>query len=228
MAAAWVLAFMLASAAAPRHVLVPILTYHTSSEEDPGEYAELYVRPSVFREQMLWLLVNGYSFCVFDDFPRLRHIEKPVLVTFDDGYPENFTDIFPIIQELGIKITIFIFNGTPLPAEWIRGMANSGLVFFESHGETHADMTTMGRSALFDEMARSVSWIHEVTGRAPVALSYPYGMHNAAVRRNARAHFRYGAGTAASRHNTASDPFSIRRHAVTRTMEMDEFTALMG
>jgi peptidoglycan/xylan/chitin deacetylase (PgdA/CDA1 family) len=173
LAAAWMLAAVWAGLNAPRHVLVPILTYHTSSEGEPAANAELYIKPSAFREQMTWLLENGYTFCTFDDFSRLGAIEKPVLVTFDDGYPENYTEIFPIIRELGIPITIFVFNGAPLSPEQMREMAQSGLVFFESHGETHTDMTSLDKDALQGELIRSAAWIRDITGRAPVALAYP-------------------------------------------------------
>jgi peptidoglycan/xylan/chitin deacetylase (PgdA/CDA1 family) len=223
LAAAWALAAVLAGAGVPRHVLIPILMYHTSSEEEPLTNAELHIKPSVFREQMTWLLENGYTFCTFDDFPRLGVIRKPVMVTFDDGYPENYTEIFPIVRELGIKITVFVFNETPLPPGMMREMAASGLVFFESHGETHRDMTSLDKGELRGELLRSKAWIEEVTGRIPAALAYPYGLHSAAVRRAARTHFRYGAAVGGRTHSTAQNPFAVQRYSVPRSMGMEEF-----
>ena len=228
LAAAWAPTAVLAGAGAPQHVLVPVLMYHTSSEAEPAENAGLYVRPSDFREQMAWLRDNGYTFCVFDDFPALASVSKPVLVTFDDGYPENYTELFPIIQELGIKVTIFVFNETLLPPGMMRVMAASGLVFFESHGATHTGLPSLGKGDLKEELARSAAWIQEVTGRPPVALAYPYGLHSAAVRRAARLHFDYGVAIGGQTHNTARSPFAVQRHAVPRELGMEAFVGLFG
>jgi peptidoglycan/xylan/chitin deacetylase (PgdA/CDA1 family) len=228
LAAAWAVAALLVSISVPRHVLVPILVYHSSSETEPEQNPELFVRPSLFRDQMTWLLENGYTFCTFDDIPRLRRIHKPVMVTFDDGYLENYTEIFPILQELGIKITIFVFNYTQLPAAYMAAMAASGLVTFESHGATHTDMTSLSPYALEAEFIRSSAWIAEITGRWPAAVSYPMGWYDSSVKRTARAHFQYGVGTGGRRHSTASDPLAMRRYTVPRSMGMAEFTALFG
>jgi len=71
---------------------IPVLMYHTSSENNPGDITELYIKPSEFEKQIKYLTENNYTLCTFDDWHKLHEIQKPVFITFDDGYYENYTD----------------------------------------------------------------------------------------------------------------------------------------
>ncbi|MCL2604795.1 MAG: polysaccharide deacetylase family protein [Defluviitaleaceae bacterium] len=215
-------------AAASAGIRIPILMYHSSSEDPPNSsLPELYVRPSAFESQMLHLIENGFTFVTFDDWDYLYRIEKPVMVTFDDGYRTNYRDIFPLLKQYDIKITIFLTweNIGPygITQDMIREMHDSGLVVFEAHTMTHVDLTTVNAARLRHEMAETNRLIEELTGRAPIALAYPGGRFNANVIAMAREHYRFGLRADLGVHNTSLSDFEMRRIRVSRGTGLASF-----
>ena len=131
---------------------VPILRYHNLTEGVPKNNDT--VSAARFREQMLALKAAG---CTPVDIWQMRDYvekgtplpEKPVLITFDDGYISNYTLAYPILRELGFKATIFAIGVsigkdtykdtgvamTPhFSLEQAREMTESGLITVASHG----------------------------------------------------------------------------------------------
>ncbi|MCZ7667599.1 MAG: polysaccharide deacetylase family protein [Chloroflexi bacterium] len=97
---------------------VPILMYHYISV--PPADADIYrqdlsVTPENFRQQMAYLAENGYTpidlyqlsaaITAKTDLP-----DKPVILTFDDGYLDNYENAFPVLQEFGFPGTFFIIT----------------------------------------------------------------------------------------------------------------------
>lgn len=88
---------------------VPILMYHHLSEDVTN--SEM-VSPEQFEAQIRALAEAGYTGISFDELQAyvLRGEplpEKPVVITFDDGYRSNYTLAYPILQKYGMKATIF-------------------------------------------------------------------------------------------------------------------------
>ena len=88
---------------------VPILMYHHLSEDVTN--SEM-VSPEQFEAQIQALSEAGYTGVSFDELQAyvLRGEplpEKPVVITFDDGYRSNYTLAYPILQKYGMKATIF-------------------------------------------------------------------------------------------------------------------------
>ena len=109
----------------PETVPLPAIMYHSilKSQSRAGTYV---VSPSVFREDMQYLLDNGYETVFIEDLIEYTEgddlPEKPVMVTLDDGYLNNLTYILPILEELDIKAIISVvgsytaaFSETPDP-----------------------------------------------------------------------------------------------------------------
>lgn len=213
---------------------IPILMYHTSSESSPGGLAELYVKPSEFALQLKTLKEKGYTFCTFDDFDRVNAIEKPVLLTFDDGYLENYTEIFPLLKEYDAKITLFLILSSitvsNLTEEMIKEMSDSGLVKFESHTLTHPSLSVISPNAarLESEISTSKEKIEAVTGKEVVALSYPNGEFNDAVKECAAKYYRFGVRKDLGMHNTSYDNFEVRRIRINRSTTIGNYLTLIG
>jgi len=209
---------------------IPILMYHTSSENNPGKYADLYVKPSEFEKQIKYLSENNYTFCIFDDWYDLYGIEKPVFVTFDDGYKENYTEIFPILKKYNAKITIFLVTDPmQLTEDMIREMSDSGLVKFESHTLTHIDLAKMSSDdeKLEKELKDSKARIEEITGKTVHALAYPYGRCDEKVKKKAREFYKFGLIASSGIHRSDINNFEIRRLAVSRNTSLDGFVKLV-
>ena len=215
--------------AEPVFVDVPVLMYHTSSENSPGALTELYVKPSEFEKQIKYLAENGFAFCTFDDYDDLNNIVKPVFVTFDDGYRENYTEIFPILQKYNAKITLFLTMASVKDSELARGMitemSGSGLVKFESHTVKHPDLTAFGANTegLESELENSKTQIEELTGKPVTALAYPAGKFDGAVKEAAKGYYSFGVSIVPGMHNTGSDPFEIRRFRINRGTSLETF-----
>ena len=89
------------------NVNVPILMYHAVGDETWG-YSDLFVRPSELENHLQYLADNGYETIFFDDLSHLEDYEKPVILTFDDGYDDNYTELYPLLQKYQAKATIFV------------------------------------------------------------------------------------------------------------------------
>ena len=92
---------------------LPVLMYHKVGEAPPSSrLKKLWVSAPDFRWQMEYLLRRGFTPVLFSDLKAAAGEkplpEKPVLITFDDGYANNFETAFPVLQELKVKANIFL------------------------------------------------------------------------------------------------------------------------
>ena len=215
-------------------VRVPIFMFHTSSEYEPGGLPDLYVRPSVFEAMIIHLVENGYTLVTFDDWDNLNYIERPVFITFDDGYKANYTEIFPILERHNARITIFLtlmnVREDGLTEEMIRRMSDSGLVKFESHSLNHRNLARISddEPRLRREIGESRFRIEEITGKPVVAIAYPYGGFNQRVIEVAREYYRFGISTIFGTHVTYMHcDFEIRRFRMGRYTSLNRFIELL-
>lgn len=124
---------------------IPILMYHSVNETHPVN--SVVIRPSEFKEQLSYLKQQGYTaLSVYDVVEAIYGAknlpEKPLLITMDDGYQDNYEYAFPILQELEMKATIFVVTSqmgeTPGKSkhftwEEAQEMVDSGFVTIQSH-----------------------------------------------------------------------------------------------
>ena len=212
---------------------VPILMYHTSSENTPGGLAELYVKPSEFEKQVEYLIGAGYTFCTFDDYYKLNNIDKPIFLTFDDGYLENYTEIFPILQKYNAKITLFLIISSITPSnltqDMIVEMSDSELVKFESHTLTHPSLVQISGydTRLTEELRDSKIKIEEITGKKVLAISYPNGEFNDIVKQKAKEFYSFGVRKDLNMHNTEYDVFEVRRIRINRSTNLETYAKLI-
>ncbi|GAB4575983.1 MAG: hypothetical protein Kow0077_30220 [Anaerolineae bacterium] len=172
-----------------RRIAVPILMYHYISE--PPEDADIYrqdlsVRPEDFRSQMQYLADEGYAvISLYDLNQALRWgtplPEKPVIITFDDGYIDAFEQAFPVLQEFGFTATFFVITsrldeGHPAYISWeqARIMAEAGMSI-ESHTKDHPNLIGRPPDYLYYQVLGSIESIEAHTNRPARLFSYPGG-----------------------------------------------------
>lgn len=125
---------------APIRTPMPVLMYH-HMVPDGEDCNDMTVTPSKFRADLDTILALGYTpvlpreLASGEDLP-----EKPILITFDDGYRSNYRLLYPILQEYGVKACVSVIVLMPdLPTDnfciWdeLREMTDSGLVEIGSH-----------------------------------------------------------------------------------------------
>lgn len=172
----------------PSQNLPTILMYHRIDEtplDKPG-YEFLYVSEANFRRQMEWINANGFTTIFPEDIFELYRHERPIMITFDDGYVCNYETAFPILQELGLRATIFMVGGLIgqdgyLSEEQIRRMSDSGLIRIYAHSYTHPNLTELTNEEIEREFTTTNEAIYRITGVPVIAIAYPFGFADSRV-----------------------------------------------
>ncbi|MBR0303214.1 MAG: polysaccharide deacetylase family protein, partial [Clostridia bacterium] len=84
------------------------LMYHLILDEPYSALESLFVRPSELRGHIEALIDAGYTFIFADEYDY--YDGKTVIMSFDDGYIDNYTEMFPIIKEYNVKVTVFMIT----------------------------------------------------------------------------------------------------------------------
>lgn len=173
-----------------RDFYVPILMYHYISIPPAGADTyriNLSVPPDTFRAQMKWLKDNGYEpitltrliYALNIGWPPLP--DKPIILTFDDGYLDNYETAFPILKEMGFTGTFFVLTGfidrnQPGYMTWsqLEEMSKAGMDI-EVHGVEHDDMSGRDANWLAQNLGTASQAIQQHLGYQPRFLAYPSG-----------------------------------------------------
>lgn len=166
-----------------------VLNYHKIDNMN----ISLSVTPSDFEQQMAYLVQNGFHtitphelYMAFTDGATLP--TNPVLITFDDGYADNYTKAYPILKKYGVKATIFVITGLmgkPGYLTWGQAaeMEASGLVTIESHTVTHGSLTGLTDEQVRYELTEAKHDIEQRLGKEVEFLAYPTGAYNLHIAR---------------------------------------------
>jgi len=175
-----------------RQLRVPVLMYHYLST--PPDDADIYrqdlsVSPERFAAHLDRLLAEGYTtvtlYQVIDALQRgLPLPDKPVVITFDDGYRDNYENAFPLLKERSMQATIFVvtdFIDENRPAyltwEMAREMLAGGIAI-ESHGRNHVSLANKNDDYLVWQALGSLETIEYELGVRPRFVSYPAGEYD--------------------------------------------------
>lgn len=172
---------------------IPILMYHLCMDKIPEGLGGMAVTPKRFEEHMKALLEAGYTPIHFKEYYDFMIYNqpmplKPIIITFDDGYENNYTEAFPILQEHQVKTTIFINPYTTdhemgeyshLDWDQMKEMEESGLVRIQSHGYRHENINSLSDKKLQASIEKGFERIEEELGERDVyVFSYPGYSYN--------------------------------------------------
>lgn len=215
----------------PEGYKVPVFMYHGVTDAVWGS-AELFVSPSVLEEQLKYLVENGYDPIWFEDLREVDKYDKPVILTFDDGYLDNYTELFPLLQKHNVKATIFVITGwlggeKYLTPEQVTEMSQSGLVSIQSHTWSHKDMDTLPAEAQREQMSQSKLDILRLTGKEPTVLCYPRGLASNTTLELLPEYYSFGVKMNGSVYYTGNDPRIVTRYYVTRGTSVESFANML-
>lgn len=170
---------------APQGVLV--LEYHHVCDDVEDEGWAYTVPVADFKEQLDYLQAQGYTTISMQDFVRAKKgkqelPEKPVILTFDDGYEDNYTVLLPMMEERGMKATVYMVTnsiGRKGYLSWnqLRDMQNRGIEL-GSHTANHQPLTSLERDKQAEEMKLS-KLLMEWNGLKTIfTFSYPNGAYD--------------------------------------------------
>lgn len=173
---------------------VPILSYHLvrpSYPRDDWLIKEYLVTSDVFDEEMNYLSSNGYHVIPFSALEA--YIDegtplppKPVIISFDDGWENQFAYAFPILQKYRLTATFFIYTNAidstnHLTWGQVKTMSDAGMVI-GSHSLSHPFLAKIADATdLWREIADSKKIIEEHIGKTVNEFAYPYGSYNQAT-----------------------------------------------
>lgn len=167
-----------------RNKYVNVIYYHDIVHDAGDSYMRTNI--DVFTQQMVWLFNNGYETVRFDDLDdeHVRFKNKRILIAFDDGWLSNYTEIFGLMQELGLKYNVFLTMGeignNPdyLTWELVKKMHDSGFVGFGAHTFTHPSMEDLSIIDYDHEVKDADDLFEKQLGYRPIDFCYPYGFYS--------------------------------------------------
>jgi peptidoglycan/xylan/chitin deacetylase (PgdA/CDA1 family) len=183
------LARVMRSVSGPR---VPILMYHSVSDSLFGKshpYYQINCSPPVFARQMRWLRQNGYRTMnltqMWTAMETGQDVSKTVVITFDDGYRDFYTEAFDAMRQCGFSATIFLatdrIQNTPVRIDGVDYLTWSEVaelhkagIQFGSHTVSHPDLRSLSPEQIEYELGCSKETIEQKLGVPVESFSYPF------------------------------------------------------
>lgn len=220
-------------------VTLPILMYHHVTHLPANASAlwrNLTVTPEALEAQVKYLADHGYHTIYFSDLVAYFGAgtplpDRPIILTFDDGWIDDYTVVYPILQKHCMVGTFFppvnwVNNGNgkqviswPMIEEMSRGEMEFG-----SHTLNHHLLNNQNEKQIMEQLVGSKAELEKHTIRPVVALAYPGGGYNAlVVALAAKAGYGAAVGVTANPDQSRSDLFILRRITVPYSDDLKMF-----
>lgn len=179
---------------------LPILMYHRVIEdvEKEGGVHGIYVTKSTFEKHLQYLQKSGYQTITFSDILKEKNLipfekeKKQIILTFDDGYKDNYIHAFPLLKKYNSKAVIYLLSDlnynkwdtdNPKNPEkkfelmedfMIKEMQDYGIEF-GGHTRHHYRLSTLTSEEKYDEIATSKEKTEKLLATKLISFAYPYG-----------------------------------------------------
>lgn len=222
----------------PPSLTVPILMYHHIGTLPPNADAarrDLTVSGENFEAQMALLFQKGYETIPLEDlvaaFEGARQLPaKPIILTFDDGYKDNFEYAYPILQKYNLRGTFFIITSFVSIKDYlawddIAEMSKGGM-FIEAHGKTHADLTLLSYEGIVQQVTEAMQALQSHINVTPHVYCYPAGKFNETVINILRANgYRAAVSTRYGCVHNQDDLLQLRRVRISGSDSLSTFSS---
>lgn len=224
---------------------IPILMYHRLIDniENIGVHT-IYYNVNEFENQLKYLKENNYITITFKDLIKLtekeRKEKKYIILTFDDGYRDNYDLLFPLLKKYQMKAVIYMVSHLK-NNEWdvketgeksfelmtekeILEMHDSGLVEFGGHTMHHVKLDTLNYSEQKEEILGNKIYLEELLKEKLVSFAYPFGRFNENSKIIVKElGYSYGIATNSGSFYIEDDTFQVRRIGIFPDVNMRKF-----
>lgn len=216
--------------------IVPILMYHHLADLS-STASELVltwtVAPKKFQAQMDWLSQQGYHTITMGQLvaylrDRKPLPSKPIVITFDDGWLEQYVTAFPVLKKYNFIGTFFVYtnaidHGQFMTWAQLQEMSSVGMDI-QSHTQTHPHLRLLSADAAFKEISESKAIIEKRLGKPVTAFNYPDGEYNTAIiEMLKRAGYDSAVTIAAGYKQRANELYLLHRIRVSYKDSLDDF-----
>lgn len=216
---------------------VPVIMYHRviNKSENEGIYGT-YIYENIFRKHLQYLKDKNYTVITFKDLDkigwrnRFEKGKKYIILTFDDGYKDNYDLAFPILKEFDFKATIFLMGKSAynewdvkaggeiefplMSVEMIKEMQDYGIEF-GAHTFNHPKINTLSNEEIEHQIVDVKKPLEEKIGKEIITFAYPYGILNDYAKKMARkAGYTFALATDSGSVCLSDDLYQIRRIAI--------------
>jgi peptidoglycan/xylan/chitin deacetylase (PgdA/CDA1 family) len=235
--------------AAPLSFQIPILMYHSIARSTNPKFMPIAVSPASFAAQMAYLHQHSYTPINVIRLVRLllqgsALPERPVVITFDDGFADFFTDALPVLQQYNFTATLYITTGfVGRTSLWLRheeeaqrpiltwsqiSEINACGIECGGHSHSHPQLDTLSLTKARDEIVRCKELLEDHLGQPVNSFAYPYGYHSAATKRLVReAGYTSACAVGYAMSSMTSDHFALARLRVGADTSREAFATLL-
>lgn len=164
---------------------INVIYYHDIVSTDGYSYMQM--TEDYFRQQMDWIKKEDYQTYTFSELDELQNVQyqkKSLLITFDDGWLSNYTFVFDIMKQLGLKYNVFLATGlinhNPSYLTWdmVKEMSDSNLCGFGGHTYDHIAMQGIALDVIEKQVYEANILIEKYTGYYPKDFCFPFGKYD--------------------------------------------------
>ena len=213
---------------------VPVLYYHSVSESSNNE---VIITPDKLRTELKYIKDEGYVTLTLSELKSYLLDNSPIpdksiVITFDDGYMDNYYNAFPILKDLNMKATIFCITGELdgsyyLSKDAIVEMSNYG-IDIQSHTVTHPNLDKMTYDKQLIELIQSKKTLESITGKKVDSIAYPFGnFNNDSVKAAKEAGYTLGFTTKRGLSDREDDPLKLDRIYISSKYDMNTFIEVL-
>lgn len=222
-------------------IQAPILMYHYIRDyQNPQDKigSGLSISPQNFEKQLEIIQTEGFETVTLDDIDSAWRGEKklpnrPLIITFDDGYEDFYTAAFPLLKKYNMKSTVYMIAGyidKPgyLKTKQLKELNMSELVTIGSHSLNHVDFYTLRRNELKYELTQSKKLLENLLESPVKHFAYPLGRYGKVIREEVE---RAGYSTATlidlGYEHKEKDRYTLERVRIPRNTSLEKFRKLI-